>query len=158
MNTIPALQNQGSAFSQLAETKMAGLKKQAESGEYKGEEELKKLAQQFESIFMNQLMKSMRATLPKDGLLSSFSVDMYESMFDQEVAGEMSKGKGMGLADVLYTQLSRMNGTAPGAEENSESVEPAKPVFYAPGKTEEIFKSEESAESIFYAPGKKENP
>jgi Rod binding domain-containing protein len=136
MNTIPSLQNQGSAFSQLAETKMGQLKKQAESGEYKGDAELKKLAQQFESIFMNQLMKSMRATLPKDGLLSSFSVDMYESMFDQEVAGEMSKGKGMGLADVLYTQLSRMNGTAPETEENSESGEPAKPVFYAPGKKE----------------------
>jgi flagellar protein FlgJ len=136
MDTIPSLQNQGSAFSQLAETKMDRLKKQAESGEYKDEKELKELAQQFESIFMNQLMKSMRATLPKDGLLSSFSVDMYESMFDQQVAGEMSKGQGMGLADVLYNQLSRMNGTEPGAEENSESGEPAKPVFYAPGKEE----------------------
>jgi flagellar protein FlgJ len=136
MNTIPSLQNQGSAFSQLAETKMDRLQKQAESGEYKDDAELKKLAQQFESIFMNQLMKSMRATLPKDGLLSSFSVDMYESMFDQEVAGEMSKGQGMGLADVLYTQLSRMNGTAPGADENSEAGEPAIPEFHAPGKKE----------------------
>jgi len=158
MDFIPSLQNQSQAFSQLAETKMDRLEKQALSGEYKEEKELKALAQQFEGIFMNQLMKAMRATLPKEGMLSSFSVDMYESMFDQEVAGEMSKGQGMGLADVLYTQLSRMNGTVPGAKENSESGEPAKPVFYAPGKTEEIFKSEESAESIFYAPGKKENP
>ena len=136
MDFIPSLQNQSQAFSQLAETKMDRLEKQALSGEYKEEKELKALAQQFEAIFMNQLMKSMRETLPKEGLLSSFSVDMYESMFDQEVAGEMSKGRGMGLADVLYTQLSRMNGTPPGGEEVS-ATESSSPLKYdAPGKKE----------------------
>ena len=81
------------------------------------------LAKQFESIFVNQLMKSMRETLPKEGMLSSFSGDMYNSMFDQEVAGEMSKGRGMGLADVLYTQLSRMNANKPDGEENPQKAE-----------------------------------
>jgi len=137
MDFIPSLQNQSQAFSQLAETKMDRLEKQALSGEYKEEKELKALAQQFEGIFMNQLMKAMRATLPKEGMLSSFSVDMYESMFDQEVAGEMSKGKGMGLADVLYTQLSRMNGTPPESEEGSATDDAATPLkYYAPGKKE----------------------
>ncbi len=136
MEFIPSLQNQGQAFSQLAESKLGQLQKQAESPEYKDEKELKALAQKFEGIFMNQLMKSMRETLPKDGLLSSFSVDMYESMFDQEVAGEMSKGKGMGLADVLYAQLSRMNGEKPGGEENSATEESSPLKFYAPGKKE----------------------
>jgi len=136
MEFIPSLQNQGNAFSQLTESKMDRLQKQAESGEYKDEKELKALAQQFEAIFMNQLMKSMRETLPKEGMLSSFSVDMYESMFDQEVAGEMSRGRGMGLADVLYTQLSRMNGTQPEGDENSETASPSAPEFYAPGKKE----------------------
>ena len=136
MDFIPSLQNQSQAFSQLAETKMDRLEKQATSGEYKEEKELKALAQQFEAIFMNQLMKSMRETLPKEGLLSSFSVDMYESMFDQEVAGEMSKGRGMGLADVLYTQLSRMNGTEPASEEGS-ATEGSSPLKYdASGKKE----------------------
>ena len=137
MDFIPSLQNQSQAFSQLAENKMGRLEKQALSGEYKEEKELKALAQQFEGIFMNQLMKAMRATLPKEGMLSSFSVDMYESMFDQEVAGEMSKGKGMGLADVLYTQLSRMNGTPPESEEGSATDDAAAPLqYYAPGKKE----------------------
>ncbi len=136
MEFIPSLQNQGNAFSQLTENKMDRLQKQAESSEYKDEKELKALAQQFEAIFMNQLMKSMRETLPKEGMLSSFSVDMYESMFDQEVAGEMSRGRGMGLADVLYTQLSRMNGTQPEGDENSEAASPSAPEFYAPGKKE----------------------
>ena len=136
MEFIPSLKNQENAFSSLSANKMDRLQKQAESGEYKDEKELKQLAQQFESIFMNQLMKSMRETLPKDGLLSSFSVDMYESMFDQEVAGEMSKGKGMGLADVLYTQLSRMNADKPSGDESSEIAEPSSPEFNAPDKKE----------------------
>ena len=136
MEFIPSLQNQGNALSQLTESKMDRLQKQAESGEYKDEKELKALAQQFESIFMNQLMKSMRETLPKEGLLSSFSVDMYESMFDQEVAGEMSKGRGMGLADVLYAQLSRLNVEKPAGDENSGTAGPSTPEFYAPGNKE----------------------
>ena len=140
MDFLPSLQNQSQEFSQLAETKMDRLQKQALSGEYKEEKELKALAQQFEGIFMNQLMKAMRATLPKEGMLSSFSVDMYESMFDQEVAGEMSKGKGMGLADVLYMQLSRMNGTPPESEEGSATDNTA------------------AAPLQYYVPGKKENP
>ena len=98
-----------------------------ESGEYKDQEELKKLAKQFESIFVNLLMKSMRATIPKEGLISSFSLEMYQSMFDQEVANEMSEstGKGLGLAEVLYTQLSRMNQEKLNAEEIPETAGPS---------------------------------
>ncbi len=118
----------------MTENKMDRLQKQAESGEFKDEKQLKALAQQFESIFMNQLMKSMRETLPKDGLLSSFSVDMYESIFDQEVAGEMSKGKGMGLADVLYTQLSRMNADKPTGDESSEKADSTSLPYKAPAR------------------------
>jgi len=132
MELIPSLKNQGNAFSRMTENKMDQLQKQAGSGEHKDEKELRALASQFESIFVNQLMKSMRETLPKDGLLSSFSVDMYESMFDQEVASEMSKGKGVGLADVLYTQLRRMNGDKPDGEENSQQADSASLPFKAP--------------------------
>ena len=60
MEFIPSLKNQGNAFSRMTENKMDRLQKQAESGEYKDENELKALAQQFEAIFVNQLMKSMR--------------------------------------------------------------------------------------------------
>jgi peptidoglycan hydrolase FlgJ len=134
MEFIPSLKNQSNAFSQMTESKMDRLQKQAGSGEYKDDKELRQLANQFESIFLNQLMKSMRETLPKDGLLSSFSVDMYESMFDQEVAGEMSKGKGMGLADVLYTQLNRMNGGKPDSEVTAEKTDSPSVSFKAPDR------------------------
>jgi peptidoglycan hydrolase FlgJ len=106
---LSPLQNQGGAFAKRAENKLTQLKSEATSGGNKDAEELKELAKEFESIFVNLLIKSMRDTLPKDGLINSHSLDMYQSLFDEEVANEMArtKGRGVGLADVLYTQLSR---------------------------------------------------
>ncbi|GJL78856.1 MAG: hypothetical protein NPINA01_18450 [Nitrospinaceae bacterium] len=122
MDYLSPLQNQGSVFSRMTEQKLDQLTNQATSEDFKDGEELKKLAGQFESILVNMLMKSMRETIPKDGLLSSFSLDMYQSMFDQEVAAEMSKskGKGIGLAQVMYDQLSRINENKPDAEKIRE--------------------------------------
>ena len=126
METLSPLQNQGSVFSARAEGKLNQLKNEMQSGENKDAEELKELAKQFESIFVNLLIKSMRDTLPKDGLISSHSLDMYQSLFDEEVANEMakSKGQGVGLADVLYSQLSRMNEADSDTEKPQKELKP----------------------------------
>lgn len=68
-------------------------------------EKLEDVAKQFESIFVNQLLSTMRSTVPKSGLLNSFSGDMYQSMLDQEISKEVSKERGIGLADSIYRQL-----------------------------------------------------
>ena len=129
METLSPLQNQGSMFSARAEGKLNQLKNEMQSGENKDAEELKELAKQFESIFVNLLIKSMRDTLPKDGLISSHSLDMYQSLFDEEVANEMSKtkGKGVGLADVLYSQLGRMNQEDSDTEKPQQELKPLSP-------------------------------
>jgi peptidoglycan hydrolase FlgJ len=129
MEILSPLQNQGSVFSARAEGKLNQLKNDVASGENKDAEELKELAKQFESVFVNLLMKSMRDTLPKDGLISSHSLDMYQSLFDEEVANEMakSKGKGVGLANVLYSQLSRMNEEGSDPEQNQKELKPLSP-------------------------------
>ncbi len=126
MELLPSLQNQGGGFSQRVEGKLNQLKNAVASGENKDAEELKSLAKQFESVFVNLLIKSMRDTLPKDGLLSSHSMDMYQSLFDEEVANEMakSKGQGVGLADVLYAQLSRMNEEGSDTENSPKELKP----------------------------------
>lgn len=129
MELISPLQNQGSVFPNRAEGKLNQLKSEVASGENKDAEGLKKLAKQFESVFVNLLIKSMRDTLPKDGLLSSHSMDMYQSLFDEEVANEMAKsqGHGVGLADVLYAQLSRMNEKGSDPEQNQKELKPLSP-------------------------------
>jgi len=67
---------------------------------------LRKACGDFEAVFVGYLMKSMRQTLPGDALFDSgIEKDIYESMYDQQIAEESAKGKGLGIGDALYRQL-----------------------------------------------------
>ena len=68
-------------------------------------EALKAAAQQFEAVFMNMLMKSMREATPQDGMFDSEQTRMYTSMLDQQLTQRMAS-RGIGLADVMVRQLS----------------------------------------------------
>lgn len=68
---------------------------------------LKAVAQQFEGIFMNMMLKSMRDATPKDGMLDSEQGNLYTQLFDQQLAQKLSTGKGLGVADMLVKQLTR---------------------------------------------------
>jgi flagellar protein FlgJ len=68
---------------------------------------LKAVAQQFEGIFMNMMLKSMRDATPKDGMLDSEQGNLYTQLFDQQLAQKLSSGKGLGVADMLVKQLTR---------------------------------------------------
>jgi flagellar protein FlgJ len=67
---------------------------------------LKAAATQFEALFMNMILKSMRDGLPKDGLTSSSAGDTYTGMLDQQLSQKLA-GQGTGLADMLVKQLGR---------------------------------------------------
>jgi flagellar protein FlgJ len=67
---------------------------------------LKEVAQQFEVLFMNMMLKSMRDATPKDGLFDSEQTKFYTSMLDMQYAQSLS-AKGIGLADVMIKQLTR---------------------------------------------------
>jgi len=73
------------------------------------EAKLKKACADFESMLVYQLLKTMRQTIPKSGVLSgSHGKDTYEMMFDQKVADEVArKGQGLGLQKILYNQISK---------------------------------------------------
>ena len=62
---------------------------------------LKQTAQQFEGLFLQQMMKSMREAVPKSDLVDSSTADQFQSMFDKEVSVQMSKRNSVGLADML---------------------------------------------------------
>jgi len=60
----------------------------------------------FESIFVNQLMKEMRKTVPKDGLIpTSEEEELFTGMFDEEVSKMISQSGRMGLAEMMFEQL-----------------------------------------------------
>jgi len=71
------------------------------------QEGMKQASKQFEVMFMSMVLKSMREATPSDGMFSSQSEKMYTSMLDQQLAQNLS-GRGLGLADAMYAQLSRM--------------------------------------------------
>ena len=79
---------------------------------------LKEAATQFEAMFINMMMKSMRDATPQDGVLDSQQSKMYTSMLDQQTSQNLAK-RGTGLADVLMRQLS--SATTLGAEEATAS-------------------------------------
>lgn len=76
------------------------------------EENIKKVAQEFESLFLNQMMKSMRSAnevlADKDSPFQSETTKQYQGMYDQQMAVSLSRdGGGLGLASVLERQLSK---------------------------------------------------
>jgi peptidoglycan hydrolase FlgJ len=70
-------------------------------------ESIKTTAKQFEALFMNMVLKSMREATPQNGLFDSDQSRMYTSMLDQQISQSMAS-RGVGLADVLARQLSGM--------------------------------------------------
>lgn len=71
-------------------------------------EDLKKACQEFESIFLNQLMKSMRDTVPDSGFFDKgVAFNIVQSMHDEALTEELSNSGGIGLAKQLYDQLSK---------------------------------------------------
>ena len=68
-------------------------------------EEMKKVAKQFESIFLRMLMKEMRSTVEKNSLVGTDrAMEMFQSMQDDQFAEGMSE-KGIGLGDMVYRQM-----------------------------------------------------
>jgi len=70
-------------------------------------EAIKAVAQQFEAIFVQMMMKSMRDAKLADGLFDSDQTDQYVDLYDKQLANTLSsQGRGIGLADVIARQLS----------------------------------------------------
>jgi flagellar protein FlgJ len=77
------------------------------------DEGLKQVSRQFEALFMNMVLKSMREATPSSGLLENRDEKVYLSMLDQQLAQNLS-GRGVGLAEAMLAQLSR--GAASGGD------------------------------------------
>ena len=83
------------------------LSQSIKNDQQKKQAELKKAAKQFESLFLNYMLKSMRETVPKGGLFKEgIANDIYTSMFDSYLSEKASSHQSMGLANMIYKQLS----------------------------------------------------
>ena len=69
-------------------------------------EKLRESAQQFEAIFIQQMYKEMRKTIPDDGLIPRGNADdVYTQLQDFEAAKVTAQQGGIGLADLMMQQL-----------------------------------------------------
>jgi len=67
---------------------------------------LREACSEFEALFINQLLKELRATVGKSGLMDGGQAEeVYTGMMDTEMARDLAAKGGIGLADILYRQL-----------------------------------------------------
>ena len=66
---------------------------------------LEEVAAQFESIFLQQMLKSMRDATVKSDLFDSSQMDTYQSMADQQLAVQFAEQGGIGLARMMVEQM-----------------------------------------------------
>jgi flagellar protein FlgJ len=100
---------------------LTALKREASA---RSPEALRETARQFESLFTTMMLKSMRDASQGDSLFGSDQQDFYQDMFDQQLSTQLSKGKGLGLADMLVRQLMQGAGTDPSAVTGSTGMAP----------------------------------
>ena len=67
----------------------------------------KKAAQQFEALFLQMMMKSMRDAVPDGGLLDSKTTKTFEQMYDQQLAMALSERGTVGLSKIIEGFLNR---------------------------------------------------
>jgi len=69
---------------------------------------IRTVAEQFEALFTRMMLKSMRDAVGPDPMFGSNQEQMYQGMADDQLSVQLSKGKGLGLADMLVRQLQKM--------------------------------------------------
>jgi len=99
---------------------------------------VRKAAGQFEALFMQQLLKSMRDAMPKSGMFAGAGHETYVGMLDQQLSQSLADRPG-GLADMIVKQLARhlpasAAGTDP-ARAASGAAAPERAVFHARAPT-----------------------
>lgn len=82
---------------------MADLKRLSRDGN--SQEALRAAAKQFEALFMQMVLKSMRDAVPSNGMMDSDQTRMFQALQDQQMAMNMAQGRGIGLADAIFRQL-----------------------------------------------------
>jgi len=103
-------------------TDFSGLTALKKSARGNDPDALRQVARQYESLFARMMIKSMRDAVGKDPMFGSDQEQSYQEMYDDQLSIELTKGKGLGLADMLVKQMQKLAGgaktgtTSPSAE------------------------------------------
>lgn len=91
-----------------------------------GEEELRQVSRDLEAIFLRMLIDSMQKTVPESSLFGQSSgMETFRGMYNDQLADQMSRSSSIGLADMIYRQLSRDGYGKTGTSDSSVSAMPS---------------------------------
>ena len=85
------------------------LQQSKESYKVDVDDPVKEVSQQFESLFVDMMLQSMRKATQKSDLLDSHAMQTYEQLFDQEIAKNLSKSSVFGIAEAIERQILQIN-------------------------------------------------
>ncbi|GHV15091.1 hypothetical protein AGMMS49938_12480 [Fibrobacterales bacterium] len=94
-----------------------------------------KAAQEFEAMFVHQMMKSMRKTVPQDEEMSS-GRRIFTEMLDEQISNSASKNGSFGIAKMVYKELAGENATPPSAFGAYSTTASANSAYGAPRASE----------------------
>lgn len=67
---------------------------------------LKESSREFETMYVMEMMKAMRKSVPEGGLFEkSMTTEIFQEMIDMETAKSATRGPGLGLATAIYEQM-----------------------------------------------------
>jgi flagellar protein FlgJ len=118
-----AIDNAASMQSLNTWTDLSGFSALRQQAQADSKAALPVVAKQFESIFTQMVLKSMRDASPGDPLFQSQAGDAWQGMFDQQLSVSLSgKGHGLGIADMLIRQLGGATPPAPAQIDGTASA------------------------------------
>ncbi len=114
MNTLRDIRLEAAAVY----TDLQGLGELREAARQQSPEALRGVARQFEALFIGMMLDSMRAATESldSGLFGSQESDLYQQLFDRQIAQKIAGGRGLGIAAAIERQLSHMTGEQQSAE------------------------------------------
>lgn len=98
---------------------MGALRGQAQRHEEKATRET---ATQFEAMFIQMMLKSMREATDKEGLMTSDHEEAFQEMYDRELSVQLAKRNTLGVADMLVKSIDRSNDPGPAYKAKAEPI------------------------------------
>lgn len=86
-------------------TNFSGLTQLKKEAREQSPEAIKEVAKQFETLFVQMMLKSMRDTVPENELFGSNAERMYQDMYDKQLSSSIANSRGIGLANIIERQL-----------------------------------------------------
>ena len=84
---------------------------------------INEVASQFEALFIQQMMKSMRDAVPKSDLMGSDHLETYQAMADQQLSVNLAQQGGIGLARMLVEQMQIKGYVPPESGEINQGIQ-----------------------------------